>query len=89
MGSTSIQDKDNTSQAVLDALSAELEAYCSKHGLRLMSADELLYEIQMADHQSPHIGYLNAFIAAWDACSDLDSLSQQAGIENIEQGPGL
>ena len=48
----------------LEVLSAELNAYCEKHSLPKLSADDLKAELLK------HANYLTDFIARWDAASE-------------------
>jgi len=50
-----------------DELTKQLEWFCAKHNLPLMSADELLVEPEVRVHQEL-IAWLEYFIARWEAC---------------------
>lgn len=49
----------------IDALVNEYCAYCDKHGLPQLSADELLWEINGAEYLQ-HAPYLHNFINRWE-----------------------
>lgn len=48
------------------ALCDELKAYCEKHALPLMSADDLIATIMGDPAKMHHVGWLNGYIERWD-----------------------
>ncbi len=51
----------------IHALCEELKAYCAKHNLPFISADELLLELYSQEPRNEaHCAWVRDFIARWD-----------------------
>jgi len=66
-----------------DVLCNDLKAYCERHNLPWLSADELLHELVCEFPQRrDHIEYLKTFLVRWDIAEEADRIDYERNNRN-------